>query len=190
MNKKIFVMSLILSSCLLAGCNKTVDEKEDMFLAGYIVDITDDTVEVVSNQGNFTFDITEASVESENGINIDDTFEIYYSDELEENEITKANKLVQYFDGYFIGTVTNKDTENNEFTLTSSDGVSYIFKMPENINTTVGLLNEELIYEVEFNKKIVSGVANEITALNILEVDDAPNEELELIETFNGTMVD
>ncbi|MCQ2979360.1 MAG: hypothetical protein MJ245_06160 [Clostridia bacterium] len=186
MIKRISVLTLLSISLLFSGCTKDNEEKEDMYLAGYIVDIEDDYIEVVSSQGDFKFDISDAIIDKENEMEVDGTCEIYYQDELSEDNIIKANKVVPYFDGYLIGEISN--INGDEFTITS-EGNSYVFKL-ENSDVNLEELDLTQIYDVEFDKKLSSTSVNIAKELNLIEVDNAPSEELELVESFNGVIED
>ena len=157
-----------------------------MYLAGYVVDINDEYVEVVSTQGNYKFDITDAEVSSNDEIEIDDTCEIYYQEDLKDDDTIKATKVVEYFNGYLIGTISNAN--ENTFLLTA-DGQSYTFENHDE-NVDLSKLDLSQIYDVEFDKKLSSTSVNIAKELNLIEVDNAPSEELELVESFNGVIED
>lgn len=187
MYKKISILLLLALSVSLVGCKGNEEEKEDMYLAGYIVDITDDEVSVISSQGEFKFDITDCVIESEDELQLDDSCEVYYSDELDEETVIKANKIVPYFDGYLIGNISNID--GDEFTITS-EGTSYKFKLDSSCDVKLDELDLNELYDVEFDKKLSSKDVNIAQDLKLLEVDEAPVEELDLVENFNGTIED
>lgn len=189
MSKKFNLFLILLSASLLfTGCNNNKEvEKEDMILAGYIVDIEDNNINVISPVGEFKFDISEAEITSEDELAIDNPVEVYYQDELNKETVINASKVIQHFDGYLIGEITN--VNGDEFTILS-EGNSYVFKLENPSDVDLSTLDLSLIYDVEFDKKLKSKEVNIAQELHIIEVDNAPVEELELVETFDGVIED
>lgn len=189
MYKKFSLLLALALSLSLCGCEKE-EVKEDMYLEGYITLINENEIKVVSSQGEFNFDITDCIVDSEENLAVDDRVEIYYSDELNE-ELVRANKIVPSFEGFLLGNITSIEESENpkEFTFESA-GNTYHFKISDDSNVDLSNLDLSQIYDVEFDNKLSTTETNIATIVKPIEVDEAPVEELDIVENFNGTIED
>ena len=172
MSKKIYTFLMLTLLVILSGCKdeNVLEEKAEKYISGYVIEKEDNSILIGSAAGNYKFNIENAKIETEDEISIDDMCDIYYYDELKNDESNTCIKIVEFYSNYIVGKVSDINTENDSMKVLS-DTITYNFSLDKIDDDTVKNIKEDQMYEIRFDKKLTSSGINSATEINILEVD-------------------
>ena len=132
------------------------------------------------SEGTISFDTEGAKIESDNKLALDDVVEVYFSydKDIENGDFFKANRVVKEVMNRLISNLAAYDAEE-DIAYMMVDGAEYKFDL-KGINHEP--LTLDMIYEVQCENQIELSKINVASSFTQIEVDDAPSEEIELVE--------
>lgn len=180
MKRNLLIAGLLGASMLLVGCTTNTEPVPERDIEGYITKVEGSIIEIGTTYGNLSFETEGAKVEANDGLKVDDVVEIFFSydKELEDGGFYKASKVVEEGMNVVISNLAAYDAEQ-DIAYMLVDGGEYKFDLKGISHDPLTL---DLIYEVQCENQIELSKINVASSIELIEVDDAPSEEIELVE--------
>lgn len=180
MKRNLLIAGLLGASLLLCGCARDYEPVPERDVEGYITKVEGNLIEIGTSEGTLLFDTEGAKIEADNGLNLDDVVEVYFSydKEIENGSFFKANRVVEEVMNRIISNLAAYDAEE-DIAYMMVDGAEYKFDLKGISHEPLTL---DMIYEVQCDSQIELSKINVASSFTQIEVDDAPSEEIELVE--------
>lgn len=180
MKRNLLIAGLLGASLLFVGCAKDYEPVPERDIEGYITKVDGSIIEIGTSEGTISFETEGAKVEADNGLSLDEIVQVYFSydGEIKNGSFFKANRVVEEVMNRLISNLSAYDAEN-DIAYMLVDGAEYKFDLKGIKHNPLTL---DMIYEVQCESQIELSKINIASSFEQIEVDDAPSEEIELVE--------